>query len=65
MSDFYSPVSGEIVEVHEGLPGKLATLSDDPYGPGWIAKIRLADDAPPGDLLDYAAYQKLCDEEAV
>jgi len=64
VSDFYSPVSGEIVAVHDELPDTLETLSDDPYGPSWIAKIRLTDDGPPGDLLDYAAYQKLCDEEA-
>jgi glycine cleavage system H protein len=62
VSDIYSPVSGQVVEVNAELPDKLETLSTDPYGAGWIVKIEL--DAPlPDDLMDYAAYQKQCAEE--
>ena len=62
VSDIYSPVSGQVVEVNTELPDKLETLSTDPYGAGWIAKIEL--DAPlPDDLMDYATYQKQCAEE--
>ena len=38
MSDIYSPVAGEVVEVNEPLPDELEVLSDDPYDKGWIAK---------------------------
>ena len=40
VSDIYAPVSGEIVEVNTALPGPLETLGKDPYGAGWIVRIR-------------------------
>ncbi len=60
VSDLYSPVDGEIVEVNTALPNKLETLNTDPYGAGWIAKIKLPGDSALKNLMDYAAYQKLC-----
>ena len=63
VSDLYSPVDGEIVEVNSALVGHLETLNSDPYGQGWIAKIRLSDEAGLKALLDYPAYQKQCAEE--
>ena len=63
VSDLYSPVSGEVVEVNTALPDALETLSQDPYGPGWIAKIRVTDDAGLDALMNYADYQGLCAEE--
>src|SRR5436190_19946087 len=45
VSDLYSPVDGEVVEVNSALPNKLETLNTDPYGAGWIAKIKLTDEA--------------------
>jgi glycine cleavage system H protein len=63
VSDVYSPVSGTITAVNERLSENLETLSRDPYGEGWIAKIRLDGNAGLGDLMDYATYQKLCAEE--
>ena len=63
VSDLYSPVDGEVVEVNSALPNKLETLNTDPYGAGWIAKIKLTDEAALKNLLDYAAYQKMCAEE--
>ena len=63
VSDIYSPVAGEVLEVNQELPESLEWLGEDPYGRGWIAKIRLASDAMFGHLLDHAAYSKLCAEE--
>ncbi len=63
VSDLYSPVDGEIIEVNTGLVKKLETLNSDPYGAGWIAKIKITDESALKNLLDFAAYQKLCAEE--
>ena len=63
VSDIYSPVDGEIIEVNSDLATKLETLNADPYGAGWIAKIKLTDESALKNLLDYAAYQKVCAEE--
>src|SRR5262245_55669621 len=63
VSDLYSPVDGEIVEVNSALPNKLETLNADPYGAGWIAKIKIADESGLKNLMDYTAYQKMCAEE--
>lgn len=63
VSDIYSPVSGEIIEVNRALPDALGKLNDDPYGDGWIAKIKLADEADLKNLLTHAAYEKQCAEE--
>ena len=49
---------------HGTLADDLETLSKDPYGAGWIAKIKIADEANLKNLMDYAAYQKQCAEEA-
>ncbi|MDD4269566.1 MAG: glycine cleavage system protein GcvH [Pirellulaceae bacterium] len=63
VSDLYSPVSGEIVEVNSALTDQLEGLSEDPYGQGWLVKIRISDEAALAELLDHAAYQKQCQEE--
>ena len=63
VSDLYSPVSGKIVEVNSSLPNHPETLGTDPYGTGWIAKIKIDDESSLAGLLDYAAYQKQCAEE--
>jgi glycine cleavage system H protein len=59
VSPMYSPVSGQIVEIHEGIVERLETLNDDPYAGGWLIKIKLSDPSQLDGLLDYAAYQKL------
>ncbi len=63
VSDIYSPVDGEIVEVNSPLANSLETFSEDPYGEGWIARIRITDQAGVAQLMDYEAYQKQCAEE--
>jgi glycine cleavage system H protein len=64
VSDVYAPLAGEVVAVNSGLPDHLDTLSTDPFGDGWIAKIKISDDSNLRNLLDYAAYQKQCAEES-
>jgi glycine cleavage system H protein len=59
VSDFYAPVSGEVVEVNASLPGKLETLGQDPYGAGWLVKLRPSDTGELATLLDQAAYDAL------
>jgi glycine cleavage system H protein len=59
VSDLYAPVSGEIVAVNESLPGSLETLGTDPYGEGWIVRIKPDDPAELSGLLDRAAYDAL------
>ncbi len=62
VSDIYSPVEGEVIAINEGLPDRLETLDSDPYGEGWIAKIKIASDAGASDLMDHATYEKMCQE---
>ena len=59
VSDFYAPVAGEIVEVNTALPGKLETLAADPYGEGWIVRMKPDDPAAIATLLDASAYDAL------
>jgi len=61
-SDLYSPVDGEIVDVNTALPDQLDTLNTDPYGAGWIIKVKINDDSSLDKLMDLAAYEKLCSE---
>ncbi len=63
VSDLYSPVDGEIIEVNEALADRLEGLSDDPYTNGWFVKIRISDDTALAGLMDHAAYQKQCEQE--
>ncbi len=64
VSDLYAPVSGEVVAVNTELPGKLETLGDDPYGSGWVIKIKPADVGQLEPLLDQAAYDALVGSES-
>ena len=58
--DLSSPVAGEVTGANESLPESLQLLSDDPFGEGWVAKVRVADGATLDHLMDHAAYQKHC-----
>ncbi len=62
VSPLYSPVDGEVVEVHQELVDQLESLSADPFGNGWIIKVKLAADAQLDGLLDYSAYKRQCAE---
>jgi glycine cleavage system H protein len=63
VSDLYSPVDGQIVEVNSALAQNLEHLADDPYQAGWFVKIKIADAAGLAKLLDEAAYKKQCEQE--
>ncbi len=63
VSDLYSPVTGEIIEVNQDLVDSLETFSSDPYSKGWIMKVKIADKSTINDLMDHAAYEKQCAEE--
>jgi glycine cleavage system H protein len=62
VSPLYSPLSGEVIEVHSDLPDNLEKLNEDPYEFGWIIKLRMSDDTGLDALLDHATYQKQCSE---
>ncbi len=62
VSPLYSPVSGEIVEVHSELADSLDQLKENPYDFGWIMKVKLNDESSLDSLLDYAAYKQQCSE---
>ena len=62
MSDLYAPVGGEVVATNDALGGKPELVNDDPYGDGWMLRVRLADAAQAEDLLDAAAYEQLIAE---
>jgi len=64
VSDLYSPVEGEIIEVNAGVSDHLEDLAKDPYGSGWLVKIQIASDANLAKLLSYEEYHKQCAEEA-
>jgi glycine cleavage system H protein len=57
VSDVISPLSGEIIEVNPALAEKPETINEDPYGEGWLVKIRMSDPSEQESLLDAAAYE--------
>jgi glycine cleavage system H protein len=57
VSDVVAPLSGEIVEVNSALAGSPETINDEPYGEGWLVKVKLSDPDEVGSLLDAAAYE--------
>ncbi|MBA2580778.1 MAG: glycine cleavage system protein GcvH [Thermoleophilaceae bacterium] len=59
VSDVFSPLSGEIVEVNEALGDSPDKVNEDPYGEGWMVKVRLSDPAEVESLMDAAAYQDM------
>jgi glycine cleavage system H protein len=57
VSDVIAPLSGEIVEVNNGLAENPETINDEPYGKGWLVKVKLSDPDEVSSLLDAAAYR--------
>jgi glycine cleavage system H protein len=57
VTDVIAPLSGEIVEVNEALSDAPETVNDDPYGEGWMVKIRLSDASEADDLMDAATHE--------
>ena len=63
VSDLIAPLSGEVVEVNQSLADEPEKINEDPYGEGWLIKVRLSDPGELDDLLDVAAYRKLLEEQ--
>ncbi len=61
VSDVIAPLSGEVVEVNAGLSDSPEQINDDPYGEGWLVKIKLSDPSEADTLLDVGAYKELLD----
>jgi glycine cleavage system H protein len=59
VSDVFAPLSGEIVEVNEALADSPEKVNQDPYGDGWMVKIRLSDPSEVDQLMDVNAYKEL------
>jgi glycine cleavage system H protein len=60
VSDLYTPVGGEVVEVNEALSDSPEKINEDPYGEGWIVKIQVSGE---GDLLSASDYEQFLEEE--
>jgi len=61
VSDVIAPLSGEIVAVNEALRDNPATINEDPYGEGWLVKVRLSDPSERESLMDARTYQGTLD----
>ena len=62
VSDLYAPVSGEVAEVNGDLASKPELVNSDPFGAGWMIRVRVADAGQLGELLDAAGYERLTAE---
>jgi glycine cleavage system H protein len=60
VSDIFAPVTGEVTAVNSAVTDDPAMINTDPYGEGWLFKVRL--EADPGDLMDAAAYTRLIEK---
>ena len=61
VSDVIAPLSGEVTEVNDGLGDKPETINDDPYGDGWLVKVKLSDPSEVESLMDSTEYQATLD----
>ncbi len=59
VSDLFAPVGGQVLEVNEALAAHPELLNSDPYGAGWIIRLRIADEGATTELKDAAAYRAL------
>ena len=64
VSDLYSPVGGEVLEVNTKLPDNLHLLAEDPFGAGWLIKVKVTTPPPDGQMLDHADYVVHCESQA-
>ena len=62
VSDLFAPVSGEVTGTNDALAGAPELVNTDPYGAGWMVRVRLADAGELDGLLDAAAYEQLVAE---
>jgi len=62
VSDVIAPLSGEVLEVNQKVVDAPETVNEDPYGDGWLVRIRMSDPSEVDALLDVAAYQTVIDQ---
>ncbi|WP_028109189.1 glycine cleavage system protein GcvH [Ferrimonas futtsuensis] len=62
-SDVYSPLTGEVVAINEELEDSPELVNSDPFGDGWLFRIRISDEAELANLLDGEGYQAVIDDE--
>jgi len=62
VSDVFAPLSGEVTEINEALEESPERINDDPYGEGWLVKIKLSDPGEVDQLLDMNAYKGLLEQ---
>ena len=62
VSDVISPLTGEVVQVNAKVVEEPETINEDPYGEGWLVRVRLTDTTEVDELLDAAAYRNLLDQ---
>jgi glycine cleavage system H protein len=62
VSDIYAPLSGEITEVNAALADAPDRINEDPYGEGWLVKVKLSDPSEAEQLMDAAAYRRMLEE---
>ena len=62
VSDVFAPVAGEVIDANGDLAGSPEVVNSDPYGAGWLIRVRISDPAAIDELLDAAAYERLIAE---
>jgi glycine cleavage system H protein len=62
VSDLITPLSGEVIEINQKVVDAPETVNEDPYGEGWLVRIRLSNPAEADSLLDAASYRELLEE---
>ncbi len=63
VSDVIAPLSGEVTEANPALADNPEKINEDPYGEGWMVKVKLSDPSEADDLMDAAAYKKLLEDQ--
>ena len=63
VSDLIAPLSGEVLDVNQAVVDAPETVNQDPYGDGWLVRIRLSDPSEVGSLLDVEAYKQVLAEQ--
>ena len=64
VSDLFAPVSGEVIEINEALTDKPELVNTDPYGDGWLVKIRMSDPSELDALMSAEEYDEYCEAES-
>jgi glycine cleavage system H protein len=64
VSDVYAPLSGEVTAVNDAISEDPEKINEDPYGDGWMVRVKLSDPSEADQLMDAAAYKKLLSEQA-